>query len=61
MVFRRAPNLQDNFVRAELPRIRTEGVRGCSKFGKARFPVCSYMSEGSSFECNVSILAILQG
>ena len=26
-VFRRAPNLKDNLVRAKLPRIRTEGVR----------------------------------
>ena len=27
VVFRRAPNLKDNLVRAKLPRIRTEGVR----------------------------------
>ena len=54
MVFRRAPNLKDNLVRAKLPRIWTEGVRGCFRCGKARSQVCSYMSEGSSFRCNVS-------
>ena len=54
VVFRRAPNLKDNLVRAKFPRIRTEGVRGCFRSGKARCQVCSYMSEGSSFRCNVS-------
>ena len=54
MVFRRAPNLKYDLVRAKLPRIRTEGVRGCSRCGKARCQVCSYMSEGSGFRCNVS-------
>ena len=55
VVFRRAPNLKDNLVRAKLPKIRTEGVRGCFRCGKARCQVCSYMSEGSGFRCNVSI------
>ena len=54
VVFRRAPNLKDNLVRAKLPKIRTEGVRGCFRCGKARCQVCSYMSEGSGFRCNVS-------
>ena len=54
MIFRRAPNLKYNLVRAKLPSIQTEGVRGYFKCGKARCQVCSYMSEGSSFRCNVS-------
>ena len=54
MVFRGAPKLKDIFVRAKLPRIQTEGVRGCFKCGKVRRQVCSFMSEGSSFKCNVS-------
>ena len=36
VVFRRAPNSKDTLVRAKLPRIQTEGVRGCFKCGKAR-------------------------
>ena len=54
VVFRRAPNLKDNLVRAKLPRSQTEGVRGCFKCGKVRCQVCSFMSEGSSFKCDVS-------
>ena len=54
MVFRRAPSLKDNLVRAKLPRSQTEGVRGCCKFGKVLCQVCSFMSEGSTFKCNVS-------
>ena len=54
MVFRWAPTLKDNLVRAKLPRIQTEGVRGCFKCGKALCQVCSYMSEGSTLKCNVS-------
>ena len=52
MVFTR--DLKDNLVRAKLPRVRTEGVRGCFRCGKARCQVCSYMSEGNSFRCSVS-------
>ena len=44
VVFRRAPNLKDNLVRAKLPRSQTEGVRGCFKCGKVRCQVCSFMS-----------------
>ena len=54
VVFRRTPNLKDNLVRANLSRIWTEGVRGFFSCGKARCYACSYMSEGSSFRCNVS-------
>ena len=54
VVFRRAPNLKDNLVRAKLPMIRTEGVKGCFRCGKALCQVCSYTSEGSSFRCIVS-------
>ena len=54
VVFRRAPNLKDNLVRAKLPRSQTEGVRGCFKCGKVRCQVYSFMSEGSSFKCNIS-------
>ena len=48
MVFRRALDLKDNLVRAKLPRIQTEGVRGCVKCGTVRYQVCNFMSEGSS-------------
>ena len=44
MVFRRAPNVRDNLVRARLPRIQTEGVRDCFMCGKVSCQVCSYMS-----------------
>ena len=54
VVSRRVPNLKDNLVRAKLPKIRTEGVRGFFRCGKARCQVCSYMSEGSNFRYNVS-------
>ena len=54
VIFRRAPNLKDNLVRAKLPRSQTEGVRGCFKCDKVHCQVCSFMSEGSSFKCNVS-------
>ena len=37
VVFRRAPNLKDNLVRAKHPRIQTEGVRVCLRCGKARW------------------------
>ena len=53
VVFRRAPHPKDNLVRAKLPRVHT-GVIGCFKCGKVRCQVCSSMSEGSSFKCNVS-------
>ena len=53
-VFRRASYLKDNLVRAKLPGVRTEEVRGCFRCGKARCQVCGYMSEGSRFRCNVS-------
>ena len=36
VVFRRAPNLKDKLVTAELPRSQTEGVWGCFKCGKVR-------------------------
>ena len=54
LVFRQAQNLRDNLVGAKLPRSQAEGVRGCFKCGKVRCQVCSFMSEGSSFKCNVS-------
>ena len=54
VVFRRALNMKDNLVRAKFPRIRTEGVRGCFRCGKARCQVCSYMSTGSGLRCNFS-------
>ena len=54
MVFRRAPNLKDSFVRAKLPKIQTEVAKGCFKCGKSRCQVCSFISEGNSFSCNVS-------
>ena len=50
VVFRRAPNLKDNLVRAKLPRSQTEGVRGCFKCGTVHCQVCSFMSEGTSFK-----------
>ena len=54
VVFRRAPNLKDNLVRAKLPRIQAERVRGYFKCGKVCCQVCSFMSEGGSFKSNVS-------
>ena len=51
MLFRRAPNLKDSIVRAKLPRIQT--VKGCSRSGKSLCQVCSFISEGNSFSCNV--------
>ena len=54
VVFRRAPNLQDKLVRVKLKRNQTEGDRGWFKCGKVRCQVCSFISEGSSFKCNVS-------
>ena len=54
MLFRRRPNLKDNIVRAKLPWIHTEVVKGCSRCGKSRCQVCSFISEGSSLSCNVS-------
>ena len=63
VVFRRAPNLKDNSVRAKLPRSQTEGVTGCFKYGKIRCQVCSLMPEGSSLnvmfqEGNIILTAI---
>ena len=54
VVFRRAPNLKDNLVRAKLPRIQTDRVRVCFRYGEAPCQICSYMLESSSFSCNVS-------
>ena len=54
VVYRWAPDLKDTSVMAKLPRIRTEGVRGCFRCGKARCQVYGYMPEGTSFRCNVS-------
>ena len=34
VVFKQAPNLKDNLVRAKFPRFRTEGIRGCFRCGK---------------------------
>ena len=54
MAFRRAPNLKDSLVRAKLPKLQTEGIKGCLRCGKLRCQVCSFMSEGNSFRCSVS-------
>ena len=54
VVFRRAPNLKDSPVRARLPKLQTEVVRGCFRCCKSRCQICSFMSEGSNFRCNVS-------
>jgi len=54
VLFRRRPNLKDNIVRAKLPWIHTEVVKGCVKCGKSRCQVCSCISEGNSFSCYVS-------
>ena len=54
VVFRRAPNLKDSLVRAKVPNSPTGIAKGCFKCGKSRCQVCSFISEGSSFSCNVS-------
>ena len=54
VVFRRAPNLKDNLVRAKLPRIKSEVAKVYFKCGKSHCYVCSFMYEGKSFSCNVS-------
>ena len=58
-VFRRAPNLKDNLVRAKLPRIQTERVRGCLKCGTVRYQVCSFMSEGSSLSVLIKKVSMI--
>ena len=54
VAFRRAPNLKDSLVRAKLPKLQIEGIKGCFRCGKSRCQVCSFMSEGNSFRCSVS-------
>ena len=54
VVFRHAPNLRDSLVRVKLPTSQTGIAKGCFKCGKSRCHVCSFISEGSSFCCNVS-------
>ena len=54
VVFRRAPNLKDSLVRAKLPKPQTGIAKGSFKSGKSRCQVCSLITEGSSFGCNVS-------
>ena len=54
VVFRRAPNLKDSFVRAKLPMSETGITKGCFKCGKSHCQVCSFISESSSFSGNVS-------
>ena len=41
VVFRQAPNLKDNLVRAKLLKIQTEGFGGCLKCCKVHCQVCS--------------------
>ena len=52
--FRNAPNFKDSLVRTKLPKSQTGISKGCFKCGKSRCQVCSFISEGSSFSCNVS-------
>ena len=52
MPFKRAPNLKDSLIRAKLPKIKTEEIKGCFRCGKLCCQVCSFMSEGNSFSCS---------
>ena len=54
VVLRRAQNSKDSLVRAKLPKSQTGIAKGCSNCGKSRCQVCSFISEDSSFRCNVS-------
>ena len=54
VAFRHAPNFKDNFVRAELPQLQRELVKGCFRCGKSRCQVCMFMVEGDSFRSEVS-------
>ena len=54
VAFRRASNLKDNLVRAKLPPVPGDSVKGCFRCGKSRCQVCKFMFEGDKFVCHVT-------
>ena len=54
VAFRRANNLKDILVRAKLPPIHEDSVKGCFRCGKSRCQICRYMSVGDKFFSHVT-------
>ena len=52
VAFRRASNLKDNLVRAKLPLVQGDSVKGCFRCSNSRCQVCKFMFKGDKFVCH---------